>query len=163
MANIEELVSKLFRKDKAKMANIEELVGDFHYKYVLDTNLQDDEILDDGIDKRRNVITEEYNEVMEAFNRLEEALNTWGEDEMSIDEAHEHLLKELCDLTYVIAGTAIAFNYGFNDAFNKVHESNMTKTGDVVEGKLQKGLTYVAPDLQSEIYYNELDSLFEVA
>ena len=39
------------------------------------------------------------------------------------------MLKELCDLQYVLSGTVVALGWDkiFDPAFNRVHENNMSK------------------------------------
>ena len=46
-------------------------------------------------------------------------------------EDRKALLKELCDLQYVLSGTILAFSFDdiFDVAFNRVHSSNMSKIG----------------------------------
>ncbi len=86
------------------------------------------------IELRGKLIDEEYDEVCDAVTA-------------------ENLLKEFADLVYVIYGTAAAFGWDLDTAFNRVHESNMSKLGDDgkpiyrEDGKVLKGPNYKAPDL----------------
>ena len=63
------------------------------------------------------------------------------------------LLKELCDLQYVLSGFAVTFGLPFDEAFRRVHESNMSKLGPDgkpiyrEDGKVLKGPNYKKPDL----------------
>jgi predicted HAD superfamily Cof-like phosphohydrolase len=76
-------------------------------------------------------------------------------------EQTTNLLKELCDLQYVLSGTIVSLNIlktrNFDAAFNLVHKSNMSKLdseGNVVydsNGKVLKGENYKAPDLNQLI------------
>ena len=65
----------------------------------------------------------------------------------------ENFLKEMVDLLYVIYGTAATFGLDIDTAFNRVHESNMSKLGDDgkpvyrEDRKVLKGPNYKAPDL----------------
>lgn len=65
----------------------------------------------------------------------------------------ENLLKELCDLLYVTYGYAITFGLDIDTAFNRVHESNMSKLGPDgkpiyrEDGKVMKGPNYKPADL----------------
>ena len=81
------------------------------------------------------------NLVEEEFKELED-----GEDP-------EHVLKELCDLLYVVYGFAATYGWDIDEAFNRVHESNMSKLGPDgypiyrEDGKIMKGPNYKEPYL----------------
>ena len=63
-------------------------------------------------------------------------------------------MKEACDLVYVILGMFVEFGWNFDEAFKRVHESNMSKLdeeGNPIrreDGKILKGPNYQAPDLR---------------
>lgn len=62
------------------------------------------------------------------------------------------ILKELCDLQYVVSGFAVTFGLPIEPAFNRVHASNMSKLEDGKpvkneKGKVMKGKNYEAPSL----------------
>ena len=60
----------------------------------------------------------------------------------------QDFLKEMCDVVYVIKGTALSFGMDFDQAYNLVHKSNMSKlplTKDA-DGKVQKGPNYQPPN-----------------
>ena len=65
----------------------------------------------------------------------------------------ERLTKELCDLIYVCYDFAIALELPVNEAFRRVHQSNMSKLGEDgkpvyrKDGKVLKGPNYQKPDL----------------
>ncbi len=65
----------------------------------------------------------------------------------------EDMLDALADIVYVCIGTAIAFGWDFDEAFRRVHESNMSKLGPGGEplyhdsGKVLKGPRFRAPKL----------------
>lgn len=62
----------------------------------------------------------------------------------------DNLLKELCDLIYVAIGYAVTFGWDIEEAFKRVHESNMSKLKDATfreDGKLNKGPHYQPADL----------------
>ncbi len=42
-------------------------------------------------------------------------------------ESADHVLKEICDVLYVVFGTAQCYNWPVDDAFKLVHENNMLK------------------------------------
>lgn len=62
------------------------------------------------------------------------------------------ILKELCDLQYVVSGFAVTFGLPIEPAFNRIHASNMSKLEDGKpvkneQGKVMKGKNYEAPSL----------------
>lgn len=66
------------------------------------------------------------------------------------------LLDALCDLMYVIIGTAVAFGLPIDAGFDVVHASNMTKYASLEsaaahQGDRGKGPDYVPPDLVAVI------------
>ena len=97
---------------------------------------------------RRNLIEEEYKEVIEAHE---------GEDLAA-------LAKEFCDLVVVIVGTAVSYGIPFDECFAEVHRSNMSKLGADGKpiynefGKVMKGPNYRPANLR-EIIYAQHDSL----
>ena len=73
---------------------------------------------------------------------------------------HEHdrigSLDAICDLLYVVIGTAVAMGFGpiLDDAFREVHRSNMTKDFPAVgseEKSGKKGVRYTPPNLEAII------------
>ena len=56
----------------------------------------------------------------------------------------------LCDLIYVILGTAVAAGIDLEPFFDEVHRSNMSKVGGEkrADGKVLKPKTFTPPDLQ---------------
>ena len=68
-------------------------------------------IMDSEKKLRRVLIQEEYAELIDAINN--------GDD--------DEVLKELCDLVYVCVGFAVTYGWSFDTAFNRVHQSNMSK------------------------------------
>ena len=127
--------------------SVYELVHEFHDKYDLPISIADEQLLDTGdITVRKKIITEEYNEVMEALKELELVLLSTESTDTQISNAHTHMLKELCDLVYVAVGTSVSFGYSFDDGFKSVHTSNMTKDGSInSNGKITKGPSYKGP------------------
>jgi len=119
-----------------------ETVGDklriFHkemYKYV-----DKHELELDLIGFRYKLIEEEYTETVEAIEDVTNKIVTRG-----------HLLKELCDLVYVVAGTATELGMDFDTAFNRVHQNNMLKWQNPKfreDGKLMKAEGFETPNLE---------------
>ena len=128
--------------------SVYELVHEFHDKYGLPISIADEQLLDTGdITVRKKLITEEYDEVMEALKELEIVLLSTESTDTQILNAHTHMLKELCDLVYVAVGTSVSFGYSFDDGFKSVHTSNMTKDGSINNnGKITKGPSYKEPE-----------------
>ena len=58
-------------------------------------------------------------------------------------------LDGLCDLLYVVLGTACELGLDLDEAFREVHASNMTKSPGNMrgDGKVLKGPEFVPPDL----------------
>jgi predicted HAD superfamily Cof-like phosphohydrolase len=119
-----------------------ELVREFHEAYEMPVgtvNIHDDF---DKIEKedaerialRSNLVAEEFKELINA-------------------ESCEEIMKESCDLIYVILGTFVEFGWDLEEAFRRVHLSNMSKLGEDgkpiyrEDGKVLKGPNYKKPDL----------------
>jgi phosphoribosyl-ATP pyrophosphohydrolase len=115
-------------------------VDDFHKAYGMargDVNVDADMNAmtkedAEGIQLRFRLIQEEFKELMES-------------------QDPDNMIKELSDLVYVILGTFVAFGWDFDEAFNRVHESNMSKLGPDgkpfyrEDGKVMKGPNYKPP------------------
>lgn len=106
----------------------------------------------EGIKLGLKLIEEETEEFREAVENLFE--NTeGGEGEDVLNESREDLAKELTDLLYVCYWTAAKIGIDANEAFRRVHASNMSKLGPDgkpvkrEDGKVLKGPGYHAPDL----------------
>lgn len=93
----------------------------------------------------------------ELYTRLiEEEFEEWLEEAYSQGnkKAPDKELKELCDLLYVIFGYAITQDWDIVTAFNRVHNSNMTKLDSDGRpcfndaGKVVKGPNYERPNLK---------------
>lgn len=85
---------------------------------------------------RANLIQEEAKEVLEELSNIKASLIRKEAGSKDTHAYYEHevaLLKELCDLLYVVYGTAVAFGYDIDGAFEEVHRSNMSKLG--VDGR----------------------------
>ena len=88
---------------------------------------------------RIKLIREEFQEVMSAIHEK---------------KSKDSILKELCDLVYVCVGFADTFGWNFDEAFNRVHTSNMSKLGEDGapiyrdDGKILKSAQYKEPNLK---------------
>lgn len=94
---------------------------------------------------RMKLITEEMIEMSEAAFKLE----------LCSDPSERHVLlqdflKELCDVVYVIKGTAVSFGMDFDKAYDLVHKANMSKLPLIKDdrGKVMKGPNYEPPILE---------------
>ena len=73
--------------------------------------------------------------------------------ELATADSPEEIMKESCDLVYVIMGMFVEFGWNFDEAFKRVHESNMSKldeNGKPIyreDGKVMKGKHYKPPYL----------------
>lgn len=105
---------------------------EFHRAFLLDMDQEFDPDAD-LFALRCRLLGEETLEVMGAKTRAE-------------------LAKELADVVYVAAGTAMTYGVDLDWAIRLVHESNMTKLHNGkplyrADGKVLKGPSYRGPDL----------------
>lgn len=65
------------------------------------------------------------------------------------------MLKEMADVQYVLSGLAVALGLPLQEAFIRVHKSNLSKLGDDgkpvyrEDGKVLKGPNYLPPDMET--------------
>lgn len=112
---------KYYNEEDLQQKTPTEWVKDFHRSFGQAVNAPAEK---DLVNLRKNLIEEEFNEVVAELNALKQ-----GPDY----QAEVRLLKELCDLLYVVYGTAVAFGFDIDGAFEEVHKSNMSKLG--LDGK----------------------------
>lgn len=119
-----------------------DLVREFHEAYEMPVgtvNIHNDfqKITKEDAERialRSNLVAEEFKELINA-------------------ESCEEIMKESCDLIYVILGTFVEFGWDLEEAFRRVHLSNMSKLGEDgkpiyrEDGKVLKGPNYKKPDL----------------
>jgi predicted HAD superfamily Cof-like phosphohydrolase len=94
---------------------------------------------------RLKLIFEEVQELATAALDVESSLLP-----ESTEVLMEKLLKEMCDVVYVIKGTAVSFGMDFDEAYKRVHQSNLSKlplTKDD-DGKVLKGPNYKPPSME---------------
>ena len=117
-------------------------VREFHEKMELAI---DQPFSKELLELRMRLIFEEVQELAEVGLDLEGNLDQQERHVMIQD-----LLKEMCDVVYVIKGTALSFGLDFDKAYEFVHKSNMSKfpfTKDE-NGKVLKGKHYKPPILE---------------
>lgn len=92
---------------------------------------------DDQVALRVELITEEFRELIDAM----------GESDIT------HIAKEMCDLLYVVFGSAVAYGIDLDPLFELVHESNMAKAKGPLrpDGKRLKPEGWRPPALGEEI------------
>lgn len=133
------------------MQTVEEALREFHLTYGLTVNEKpiDFSLTEDDDDERlplfqlrEELVREEYSEFMGAHD---------GDDLVELADA-------ICDLVYVLVGTAVSYGIPFDKCFAEVHRSNMGKLGEdgkpIVreDGKILKGPNFSPPDLKGIIY-----------
>ena len=96
------------------------------------------------------LINEEVKELQEEVNK---AWREVDQDCKVSEEVQENILKELCDVMYVVSGFAVTFGLPVQPAFVRVHHSNMSKLVDgkpVIDagGKVLKGENYCPPSMK---------------
>ena len=100
---------------------------------------------------RMRMMREEYEEVRVEMVKLTRLLEHHEPGTERVDKIMATLgllLKELADLRYVVEGTAVAFGLPFEEAFEEVHRSNMSKTPPDEPGqKAVKGPWYSKADV----------------
>lgn len=93
---------------------------------------------------RKKLINEELTELMDELDVMMSSSNKTNAVKVS---------KELCDLVYVVIGLAVTLGIPFDECFDEVHRSNMsklTKDGKVLtreDGKVLKSDQYSPADL----------------
>lgn len=135
-------------------------LSEFHDKFDRDGESRHErDISVSLINKRRQLIQEEYNEVLDALMSVKWDIAFPGSVHTAADHMEE-LAKELADLLYVVYGTAEELRIPLMAVFNEVHASNMAKLwpdGQVhynEYGKVIKPPTYEPPDL-SKVMWDE--------
>lgn len=88
----------------------------------------DDKLIPENTKRQRELIDEEYMELTEAHFHMV----TSGYSPRFV----ENLLKESCDLIYVIAQYAAFLDLDIDEAYRRVHENNMSKVGP--DGKVKR-------------------------
>jgi len=96
------------------------------------------------------LITEEYKEISDEMIKAHYDILKQG---YISKEVRKNLLKELCDLVYVVMDMAATYKLPINQAFKRVHQSNLSKLGEDgkpvyrEDGKVLKGPNYKPPVL----------------
>ena len=117
-------------------------VREFHEKMELAV---DQPFSKELLEFRMKLIFEEIQELAEVGMTIETNAN---ETERRV--LLQDFLKEMCDVIYVIKGTAVSFGMDLDAAYNLVHKSNMSKFPFTKDdsGKVMKGKNYKPPVLE---------------
>ena len=117
-------------------------VKEFHQKVKLAV---DEPFSRELLEFRMKLIFEEVQELADVALRLEGNLDQ-GEQYVMLQD----FLQEMCDVVYVIKGTALSFGMDFDKAFDLVHQANMSKYPFTKSenGKVLKGDNYQPPVLE---------------
>lgn len=98
---------------------------------------------------RRDLISEEYDELIEAIDELEFGAET----SPHVEKWMAATAKELADLIYVCVGTALELGIPLDRVWAEVHRSNMTKGGEPRgDGKILKGPNYQPPNIAAALW-----------
>lgn len=135
-----------------------EALTEFHHAFAPD-QINGDFV--DKLERRKELIREEYLEVMDAINLLERS--DLGYTSYDPEEALVEVAAELADLLYVIYGTAEELSIPLQDVFQAIHAANMSKVWDdgTVHrndyGKVIKPPNFVKADIR-KVMYGESDN-----
>jgi predicted HAD superfamily Cof-like phosphohydrolase len=108
----------------------------------------------EGLDFRCSLIAEEFEELMDEFTKAWSEIDSKG---FVTKDTKENLMKELCDLLFVLSGMAVQFKdlAQVQPAFVRVSMSNLSKADPFTreieknsKGKIVKSKHYKAPDLE---------------
>ena len=130
-----------------------ESLTEFHHAFASD-QVNGDFV--DKLERRKELIREEYLEVMDAINLLERS--DLGYTSYDPEEALVELAAELADLLYVVYGTAEELSIPLQEVFQEIHKANMRKVWDdgTVHrnsyGKVIKPPGFVKADIRKVMY-----------
>ncbi len=131
----------------------EDYIKDFHEAFGQDVHT---EPTVEVLKLRKTLINEE---VRELSADIDTAIACLEKGEVVPRDIYINMLKELADVQVVISGTSVALKplKQLDEAFKRVHESNMSKLDSEgrpilrEDGKVLKGPNYFKPDLSDLI------------
>ena len=124
-----------------------EMVKEFHEAFNLPVNVPW------GLELfkfRQGLLQEELEEYLIEATSIMVKLS--ADMEVTIDDK-ARLVKEMSDIIYILAGTAVSLGLPLDEVFTAVHESNMSKLGPDgkpvyrEDGKVMKGSQYRPPNV----------------
>lgn len=134
-----------------------EALYEFHQTFAPD---QVNDEPEDQIERRMNLIEEEFEEVMQALNDMHRYV--LGYNSFTAEEVMVEVAAELADLLYVVYGTAEELGIPLDKVFNAIHQANMAKVWDdgTVHrndyGKVLKPPNHQKADIR-KVLYGKLD------
>ena len=126
------------RLEKLLNKSVGQSIDEFHFTYNFPQDVPYIPATNEIKALRRKLIEEEVAELFEAMDKDNKA----------------EILKELVDVVVVCVGMADTYGWEFDEAFRRVHRSNMSKVDEDgqtqyrEDGKLLKGHRYVPPFLR---------------
>jgi len=105
----------------------------------------------DRLSFRYGLLYEEFTELKDEIAAAMTDLQIYGHVST---KTKERMLKEMADVQYVLSGMAVTFGLPLQQAFNRVHNSNLSKfdgEGKPIlreDGKVLKGPYYQPPHLE---------------
>jgi len=105
-----------------------------------------------ALELRLKLIREEFDELELELKDAIFLTEHYGQE--AITEEHKaDILKEMCDLQYVLSGLAVSLELPLEQAFNRVHTNNMSKLGGPVreDGKQLKPDGYKKVNLKDMV------------
>lgn len=123
---------------------LQSMVEHFHWTYNQAVDQRTNEVLS----LRRRLVREEFNELMDELLVAHKAV-TVGDPIPNLGQ----VAKEAADVLVVVFGTAVSLGIDLEEAFRRVHASNMSKLGldgkPILreDGKVLKGPNYFTPDM----------------
>lgn len=127
----------------------EDIVTDFHKSFGHPVGKP---LTTKELSLRHALIYEEYDELKTEIAAAMADVDMYG---AVTPTTKGRMLKEMADLQYVLSGMAVAMGLPLQEAFNRVHKSNLTKLGVDGKpvynelGKVMKGPNYSPPDMES--------------
>lgn len=118
---------------------------------------QRNDSLVEKIERRRRLVQEEYQEVMQALEEFH-AIMTSSTPNGNAYNAKAELASELADLLYVVYGTAEELDIPIIDVFHAIHNANMRKVWDDGEvhrnefGKVIKPPNFEKANIREVLY-----------
>ncbi len=135
---------------------------EFHSVFAPD-QVNDD--VTDQIERRMNLVEEEFEEVMHALNDMHRY--SLGYNSLTAEEAMIEVASELADLLYVVYGTAEELGIPLDKVFNAIHKANMSKVWDDGQvhrndfGKVIKPPNFKKADIREVLYGSSVEKSTE--
>lgn len=102
------------------------------------------------LELRKRLLAEE---IRELFEEIDNSIAEISRQDTISTQTQANLMKEMADVQYVLSGMAVTFGLPADKAFDRVHDSNLSKldeNGKPIlrdDGKIMKGPRYHPPML----------------